>query len=72
LLFTAHRPPPFYQSLIAAVSRLADLPISRFADKFVSARASPSQTFAVDEGVQPLSNLLSISDLVRAIMMGCP
>jgi hypothetical protein len=42
LLFTAHRPPPFYQSLIAAVSRLADLPISRFADKFVSAGASPS------------------------------
>jgi hypothetical protein len=42
LLFTAHRPPPFYQSLIAAVSRLADLPISRFADKFGSAGASPS------------------------------
>jgi hypothetical protein len=37
---------------------------------FGSARASPSQTFAVDEGVQPLSNLLSSSDLVRAMMMG--
>jgi hypothetical protein len=43
LLSTAHHPLPFYQSLIAAVSRLADLPISRFADKFGSAGASPSQ-----------------------------
>jgi hypothetical protein len=38
--------------------------------RFGSAGASPSQTFAVDEGVQPLSNLLSSSDLVRAMMMG--
>jgi hypothetical protein len=43
LLSTAHHPLPFYQSLIAAVSRLADLPISRFTDKFGSAGASPSQ-----------------------------
>jgi hypothetical protein len=42
LLSTAHHPLPFYQSLIAAVSRLADLPISRFADKFGSAGASHS------------------------------
>jgi hypothetical protein len=43
LLSTTHHPLPFYQSLIAAVSQLADLPISRFADKFGSAGASPSQ-----------------------------
>jgi hypothetical protein len=34
LLSTTHHSLPFYQSPLAAVSRLADLPISRFADKF--------------------------------------
>ena len=42
LLSTTHHSLPFYQSPLAAVSRLTDLPISRFADKFGSAGASPS------------------------------
>jgi hypothetical protein len=41
LLATRCSPFASRQSPIAAVSRLADLPISRFADKFGSAGASP-------------------------------
>jgi hypothetical protein len=43
LLVVHHSPVANRQSPIAAISRLADLPISRFADKFGSAGASPSQ-----------------------------
>jgi hypothetical protein len=42
-------------SPIAAVSRLADLPISRFADKFGSAGASPSRVFG-SAGALPSRN----------------
>jgi hypothetical protein len=50
------------QSPFAAISRLADLPISRFADKFGSAEASLSQL---------VHRLKSVSTKNEACYLGC-
>jgi hypothetical protein len=56
-------------SPLAAVSRLADLPILRFADKFGSAGASPSQ-FIPSLVPRPTPRFKSVSTLMKPAEAG--